>query len=57
MEIQYYKKNVYGKLNLYVKDNEQASWIMALTRRTTITVRDIIALQKLGHTFVEVVAP
>ncbi len=57
MVIEYYRKNVFGKINLYVKNAEQASYILALTRRNTITVKDIWALEKMGHSFKEVLMP
>jgi len=48
MEIEFYKKNVYGKENLYIKNKEQATIISGLTGKKTISEDDIENLEKLG---------
>ena len=56
--IKYFRKNVYGKEMIYIDPSCPASlMVFALTRRKTIERSDIVALEKLGHSFEEVLAP
>ena len=49
MNIQYYKKDVYGNPLFYVVGAEGAA-IKQLTGKKTIDRRDLAALEALGHT-------
>ena len=57
MKIEYYRKNVYGNENLYIKDQKTAVAVGELTGKVTIDARDIKCLEFLGHTFTEVLPP
>lgn len=57
MEIEYYSKDVYGSSLMYVKDEDQARAITTLTNKKTIGEWDIKAMEKLGFSFTEVLAP
>lgn len=57
MNIEFYRKDVYGNELMYVKDDEIGSDIAILTGRITITEQDIRILGRLGCTFTEVLAP
>ena len=48
MNIQVFERNVYGRQNIY-PTGELASFVQALTRRTTLDTRDLRNLQHLGH--------
>lgn len=54
MTIEYYKKNVYGKEVLYIKDSEQARLVTKITGKKTIDDIDLVTFYKLGVTFVQV---
>lgn len=54
MNIQYYKKSVYGKDLLYVSNPEQARLLETLTGQKTINQGIINAMTKLGHNFEQV---
>ena len=57
MEIEYYRKNNYGREDLYVKDQEKAYAIRMITGQKTlgITIRE--GLERLGFRFKEVLPP
>ncbi len=57
MNIDFYTKNVYGNDLMYVSDPQIECHITSLTGRVTITNSDMFALQRLGFTFTEVLAP
>lgn len=57
MNIQYYRKNVYGQELLYISTPAIASAVRRLTGKLTIDAGDITALGVLGCTFQEVLAP
>jgi proteasome assembly chaperone (PAC2) family protein len=57
MNIQFYTKNVYGKDYMYAVDPEQAKVLTALTKGKTILKSDMEGLEKLGHTFEQVLPP
>ena len=52
-EIQFYKKNVYGNENIYLK-NEVDFWILGLTNTLTLLPRHIRNLKNAGFVFVQV---
>lgn len=54
MQIKYFKDRVYGKIVYYVAEQHVKETISVLTRRKTLELEDIKALERLGHTFVEV---
>lgn len=55
--IEYYIDNRFGKKRFYVKDKEQRRLYTLLSKRSTITPEDAIALEGLGIELVEVEAP
>ena len=55
--IEIYRKSVYGNTLTYVKDKEIAQAIRILTNSKTLSGNDIGALEMLGFTFKEVLAP
>lgn len=57
MTIEYYTKSVYGNDNMYVANEEIATYVSWLTNKKTISTSDMEALTKLGHNFTEVLAP
>jgi hypothetical protein len=57
MTIAIYKKNNYGIVSWYVLDTTQAEAISALTGKKTISNSNMKALEVLGFTFTEVIAP
>jgi hypothetical protein len=57
MKIEYYFKNVFGHEMIYIKDQEIAARITAMTNRLTINKTDIKALGFLGHEMIEVLPP
>ena len=57
MKIEYYKREVYCAINLYVLDGHTQAIIQKLTSKKTISHSDINALEMLGHELVEVVRP
>jgi len=54
MTIEYYKKDVYGKTLLYIKDPGTAKNIYLLTGKKTIDEIDMDVLSILGCKFVQV---
>lgn len=54
MRIEFYAKNVYGKTNLYIKNEEAASIVRTLTGKITVDAYELAALIKLGCEVVEV---
>lgn len=52
--IRVYEKTVYGNVNMYVENAEQAAQIARLTGKKTVSVSDLNALRALGFT-VEIV--
>ncbi len=54
MNIEYYKKNVYGNELCYVKDKKLAEIVMRLTGQKTISTNTIEALKALGCKFIQV---
>ena len=52
-EIQFYKKNVYGNENIYLKNDEDC-WILGLTQTATLLPRHIANLKYAGFEFVQV---
>lgn len=54
MNIQYYKRNVYGNETLFVKDHELSMTIRLLTGKASLTSNVVEALKKLGFTFEQV---
>lgn len=56
MEIQFFKKNVYGVEMIYVKNEKIKTEINRLTRKKTIDLGDITALKNLGFQLKEVLA-
>jgi len=57
MNIAIYKKSNYGMVSWYVLDTTQAEAISALTGKKTICNSNMRALESLGFTFTEVIAP
>ena len=58
MNINYYRKNVYGVEKIYIEDKTQAACVSMLTGKMTVDQRDIDAIKELsGATFTEVIAP
>lgn len=58
MDIQYYRKNVYGQEKMYLSSPlEAAKAILLLTGKVTIDGEDIENLTTLGMKFHEVLAP
>ena len=57
MNINIYKKAVYGITKWYVRDESQAKAISTLTGNKTISDYEMKALEVLGFTFTEVIAP
>lgn len=57
MNIEYYTKTIYGKDTMYIVDKTTAERVQILTGRKTINSNDMIALQALGFTLTEVIAP
>jgi hypothetical protein len=57
MNINIYKKAVYGITKWYVRDESQAKAISTLTGNKTISDYDMRALESLGFMFTEVIAP
>ena len=57
MNIKFYAKSNYGRINFYIKDEKVAKVISNLTGKKTIDEFDIKNLEKLGFTFTEVIAP
>ena len=55
MIIQYYIKSVFGKDNIYIKDEEQSKIISTLTNKKTVDKNDIKALEQLGFTLEQVI--
>jgi hypothetical protein len=55
--IDFYSKNVYGEWKMYIKDDEMAAKIEAITKQKTLTEWAKVALENLGFTFTEVIAP
>lgn len=55
MQIEFYKKSVYGNDMLYIKDEAIANVVRSLTGKKTIDATDIEALKKLGVSFVQVI--
>lgn len=54
MEIRFYKKNTYGKELFYLDEPEIENIFFEITGQKTLTKDKIIALQKLGFNFLEV---
>jgi hypothetical protein len=48
MKLQVFERHVYGRSTIY-PTGELASAVQALTRRTTLDMRDLINLQNIGH--------
>lgn len=57
MELEFYRKQVYGNELMYLADKAEAKEMSTLTGRTTINASDMRSLQALGFTFKEVLAP
>lgn len=57
MNIEFYAKSNYGRINFYIKDEKVAKAISNLTGKKTIDEFDIKNLEELGFTFTEVIAP
>lgn len=57
MNIQYYRKNVYGNELIYLIDSPQAESILRLIGQKTISERQIGYFESLGLIFEEVIAP
>ena len=57
MTIQFYRKNVYGNEHMYILDEKLARTITCLTGHKTFLKDSKIYMERLGHTFVEVLAP
>lgn len=55
--IEFFRKNVYGNQYMYVADKTTASHIAVLTDALTLLPSAKKALEALGFTFVEVLAP
>ncbi len=55
--IKYYTRSVYGNDNIYIADSEQAQLVFALTGTKTLLPHQKSALEALGFTFEEVLAP
>lgn len=55
--IQFYTRSVYGNDNMYIADQAQAQLIGALTNTKTLLPYHKKALEALGFTFEEVIAP
>jgi hypothetical protein len=50
MNIEYYKKNVYGVEYMYIKDDKKMKIVKGLTGRKTLTYNDLHYLSLLGCT-------
>jgi hypothetical protein len=48
MMIECAEKNVYGRMLIYVTNEQQAKYLRILTNKTTLDYRDLEALQNLG---------
>ena len=57
MQINYYRKQVYGNDYVYVADDEQAKSIAKITGSKTLKPIHVEGLSELGFEFDEVVAP
>ncbi len=58
MNINYYRKNVYGVENLYLEDAEIAQGIRRLTGKKTVTHDDMSIMRNIFEVaFTEVIAP
>lgn len=57
MIIKFYRKNVYGKIKYYIAEQHIKEVVKVLTRRETLELEDIKAMEFLGNRFVEVVVP
>lgn len=55
--IKFYEKSVYGNQMMYIADKKQAESITRLTGQKSLTSGAFKALQELGFTFEEVIAP
>lgn len=55
--VEFYSKSVYGEWKMYVKGAEMQLKLTALTGQLTLTERVKRALEDLGFTFTEVIAP
>ena len=53
--IEYYKKNVYGKENMYIMDPRFKNLIATLTKKETIDINDFMALGALGFNLIQVI--
>lgn len=57
MKIEYYTRNVYGRETMYIIDKNIAKHVAVLTGLKTLTKDHKQALEKLGHTFMQVIEP
>lgn len=57
MEINYYVKSVYGNEMAYIADTKKLQAISILTGQKTLSARHMEALEELGFSFKEVIAP
>lgn len=55
--IEFYRKDIYGKENLYIADPKKAQLVQMISRRKTIDMSDLKALVGLGFRIEEVPAP
>ena len=57
MTIQFYRKNVYGNELMYIQDSQIARAVRELSGHESLPAHAKCALESLGHTFEEVLAP
>lgn len=55
MNIEYYRKNVYGNDYVYVSNKEQANSIKKITGSVTLKPSHIEGLSELGFTFKQII--
>lgn len=57
MKLNYYVKNVYGNLHLYLESSTEQQAITSLTGTKTLLQTQMQALESLGFEFVQVLTP
>lgn len=55
--IPYFTRQSYGVSRLYIANNELARLVATLTRRKTVENTDLLALQEMGFSLVQVADP
>lgn len=57
MEVQYYTKNVYGNVLIYLVDSEAARAMLSLIGQRTISEHQMELFKRLGHIFTRTFEP